>query len=343
MADRRARTPGSVARITDVAEAAGVSPATVSRVLNGVGTVNPARAERVRQAASDLDYRPSGLGRALRSQRTRVWAAIIADVENPFFTALVRAIENVAWDEGHRLVLCNSDEDLEKERAYIDTVIDEQVAGVVIAVASDRESRLDPLLERGIPVVTVDRRPPHHADEVDSVVVDNELGAWLATEHLLDGGAQRIACITGPARASTASERLAGYEKSLRERGRDLDESLVQRADFREDGGYAAARALLLGDMRPDALFVANNLMTLGAMRAVNEAGLRIPDDVLVVGFDDAPWTRLLSPQLSVVAQPTHEIGRQAAQLLATASSELAARHVVLPPSLLVRASSARG
>ena len=164
----------------------------------------------MRQAATELDYRPSGLGRALRSQRTRVWAAIIADIENPFFTALVRSIENVAWAEGHRLVLCNSDEDVEKERAYIDTVIAEQVAGVVIAVASDTESRLDPLLDRNVPVVAVDRRPPHHADEVDSVVVDNELGAWLATEHLIDGGAERIACITGPARASTASERLAG-------------------------------------------------------------------------------------------------------------------------------------
>jgi LacI family transcriptional regulator len=207
-------------------------------------------------------------------------------------------------------------------------------------VASAKDSRLDLLLERGIPVVAVDRRPKRHEDEVDSVVVDNELGARQATEHLIAAGAKRIACITGPVRASTASERLAGYQRALRDHGRPADPDLVRRADFREDGGYAAARTLLAGRKRPDALFVANNLMTIGALRALNEAGLRVPEDVLLVGFDDAPWTTLTTPQLSVVAQPTHELGQQAARLLATASSELPARHIVLAPTLLVRASS---
>jgi len=216
----------------------------------------------------------------------------------------------------------------------------EQMAGVVIAVASAKDSRLDLLLERGIPVVAVDRRPKRHEDVVDSVVVDNELGARQATEHLIAAGAKRIACITGPARASTASERLAGYQHTLKAHGRKLDADLVRRADFREDGGYAAARTLLAGRKRPDALFVANNLMTIGALRAINESGLRAPDDLLLVGFDDAPWTTLTTPQLSVVAQPTHELGQQAARLLATASSELPARHIVLPPTLLIRASS---
>lgn len=133
---------------------------------------------------------------------------------------------------------------------------------------------------------------------------------------------------------------MAGYQRALKAAGRPIDPDLVLRADFKEDGGYAATRTLLSARSRPDALFVANNLMTLGALRAVREAGLRVPEDVLLVGFDDAPWTTLVSPQLTVVAQPTHDIGRHAARLLATASTGLPARHIVLPPTLLVRASS---
>ncbi len=329
-----------VAKIGDVAQLAGVSPATVSRVLNGSGAVSSERAAKVRAAAAELGYTPSGPARALRQQRTRVWAAIVADIENPFFTAMVRGMEDVALTEGHCLVLGNSDEDLEKEAAYLDIAVAEQMAGVVIAVASAKESRLDVLLERGIPVVAVDRRPTRHADDVDSVVVDNELGARQATEHLLAGGARRIACITGPTRVSTASERLAGYQRALRDAGVAPDADLVRRADFKEDGGYAATRSLLSARRKPDALFVANNLMTLGAVRAVHEAGRRVPDDLMLVGFDDAPWTTLVAPQLTVVAQPTHEIGRQAVRLLATASADLPTRHLVLPPQLLVRESS---
>jgi LacI family transcriptional regulator len=340
MAPSLRRSPGAVAKIGDVAQRAGVSPATVSRVLNGSGAVSAERAARVREAASELGYTPSGPARALRQQRTRVWAAIIADIENPFFTAMVRGMEDVARAEEHRLVLCNSDEDLEKEASYLDIAVAEQVAGVVIAVASDRDSRLDVLLERNIPVVAVDRRPKRHEDAVDSVTVDNELGARQAVEHLLAAGARRIACVTGPARVSTASERVTGYQRALKAGGRKVDPDLVRRADFKEDGGYAATRTLLSARKKPDALFVANNLMTLGALRAVREAGLRVPEDVLLVGFDDAPWTTLVSPQLTVVAQPTHDIGRHAARLLATASAGLPPRHVVLPPTLLVRASS---
>jgi LacI family transcriptional regulator len=330
------------AKIGDVAQRAGVSPATVSRVLNGSGAVSAERAAKVREAAAELDYTPSGPARALRQQRTRVWAAIIADIQNPFFTSMVRGMEDVALVEGHRLVLGNTDEDLDKEASYLDIAVAEQMAGVVIAVASARDSKLDVLLDRNIPVVAVDRRPKRHEDAVDSVVVDNELGARQATDHLLAAGATRIACITGPARVSTASERLSGYQAALKARKVPVDADLVLRADFKEDGGYAATRTLLSGRRRPDALFVANNLMTLGALRAVQEAGLQVPDDLLLVGWDDAPWTTLIRPQLTMVAQPTHEIGRQAARLLATASKDLPARHIVLPPTLVVRESSAR-
>ena len=177
----------AVTTIDDVAREAGVSPATVSRVLNGSATVSSERADRVREAAEALRYQPSGPARALRRQRTTLWAAIVADIENPFFTSMLRGVEDIAQRESHRLVLCNSDEDLDKEAAYIDVAIADRMAGVIIAVASTAKSSLDPLLDAGIPIVAVDRRP--RAPRIDSVLVDNRLGARQATEHLLDGGA----------------------------------------------------------------------------------------------------------------------------------------------------------
>jgi LacI family transcriptional regulator len=329
-----------VARIVDVAAAAGVSAATVSRVLNGTGKVSPELSELVRQASARLGYQPFGPARALRQQLTRVWAAIVADIENPFFTSMLRGMEDVARVEGHRLVLCNSDEDLDKEASYIDIAIAERMAGVVIAVASTTESDLEPLLRLDMPVVAVDRRPAGH--RVDSVVVDNRLGADKATQHLLDSGSSRVACITGPTRLSTAAERLDGYRDALARNGHKLDRGLIRKADFRQTGGYRAALSLLESANRPDALFGANNLMTVGAIQAIRDFGLQIPGDVAVVGFDDDPWTTLISPQLTVVAQPTYDIGRQAAQLLTTAGSALGPRTVELVPRLLVRESSVR-
>jgi LacI family transcriptional regulator len=309
-------------------------------VLNGTSTVSPARAERVREAADRLGYRPFEPARALRRQSTSVWAAIIADIENPFFTAMVRGIEDVARAEGFRLVLCNSDEDMEKERAYIDVVIAERMSGVVIAVASTDDSSLQPLLDRGIPIVAVDRHPID--DRVDSVVVDNRTGARDAVEHLLSNGWSRIGCITGPTRVDTATERLDGYRDALRAHGHGVDRSLVRRADYKETGGHRAARSLLDAPDPPDALFVANNPMAVGALRALRETGLSVPDDVGLVAFDDSPWTTLTNPTLTVVAQPAYEIGQAAAELLVTAGTDRPARHVVLSPTLLVRQSSTR-
>ena len=196
-------------------------PATVSRVFNGTSAVAADKEARVRAAVAELDYEPFGPARALRQQRVRVWAVIIADVENPFFTSVVRGIEDVAHSKGYRLVLCNSDEDLTKEAGYVDIAIRERMAGVVIAAASTTESQVDRLSREGTPVVAIDRLLKGR--DVHSVTVDNRSGARQATSHLLDGGWRRVGCVVGPSRISTSNERLEGYRQALADAGQRYD------------------------------------------------------------------------------------------------------------------------
>jgi LacI family transcriptional regulator len=329
--------------IKDVAATARVSVATVSRVLNGSDRVDPELAARVQEAAARLSYRRSGLARSLRAQRARVVGLIISDIRNPFFTDVVRGIEDRVGEDGYSLVLCNSDEELEKEANYLDLFVEERMAGAIISPASSRDTRLDSLTERGTPVVVIDREAAREA--VDTVLVDNVRGGEIAVHHLAENGYRRIACITGPPRTSTGSERLEGWEKALREAGLEVDESLIRRADFKESGGFEAAADLLSGPDRPDAFFVANNLMTVGALAALREAGLEVPTEVGVVGFDDMPWAQLLQPALTTVAQPTYELGRQAAALLERriGGHDAPPERVVLEPTLRVRDSALRG
>jgi LacI family transcriptional regulator len=326
--------------IYDVARRAGVSAPTVSRVLNGLPSVDPVLAERVRSAVTELGYRRNTLARNLRRAQTTLWAVLVSDVENPFFTALVRGTEDVARETGYWVVLCNSDEDLHKEAGYLVAALGEQVAGVIISPASERGTRLAPLLEAGTPVVAVDRKA--RGAPVDTVLVDNRAGADQAVTHLLEGGYERIACITGPQRATTGAERLAGYKQAFRRRGAVVDQALIRHANFREKGGYQAMSNLLARDPHPDAVFVTNNLMTVGALESISDRNLDVPDDIAVVAFDDIPWAHLVRPTITTVTQPAYQIGRCAGELLAARIRNQAREPVttVLPTTLHLRESS---
>jgi LacI family transcriptional regulator len=330
-----------VVKIVDVARLAGVSSATVSRVLNNVPTVDQSLAERVRSAADELAYRPNGVARNLRRQRTDVWALIISDIENPFFTAVARGVEDVGREHGFSVLLCNSDENRGKEDRYLQVAEQEQVAGVIIS-PNMRGSDVARLVDASIPVVTIDRtvRKP-----VDSVTVQSRRGARGAPQHLLDSGWRRPACITGPDYAQTAEDRLQGYLDAIARAPRRMTQGLVRHTDFQEAGAVAAAASLLDVPDPPDAFFVANATMTLGVLQELAERGLKPGRDVGLVAFDDAPWARLTDPALTVVAQPTHEIGATAGHLLTeriTGSARKRARHIVLSTELIVRESSLR-
>ncbi|GAA2239174.1 LacI family transcriptional regulator [Herbiconiux moechotypicola] len=349
-------------KIGDVAREAGVSIATVSRALNNHPTVNPELVDRVREAADRLGYRPNGIARNLRRQSTDVLALVISDVSNPFFTAVTRGVEDVAQRNGYSVLLCNADEQPEKEATYLRVAEQEQVAGVIISPHS-AGTDVSRLVAAGIPLTVIDRplgpvagpregeTRPDARGAFDSVMVESVGGARLATEHLLAAGWVRPGCITGPLDAATAEQRLAGYLAALGAAPREV-QPLVARGPFRQAGGRAAAAELLDAAEpadRPDALFVANAPMALGVLEAVRERGLRVGIDLGMVVFDDAPWAPFIEPAMTVIAQPAYRIGERAAELL-VARIRAAAGAGPVPPTaqellttdLVVRASSLR-
>jgi LacI family transcriptional regulator len=331
-----------MARISDVAALAGVSTATVSRALNGKSTVDRDLVARVQRAAEQLGYQPNGPARNLRRQEAAVVALIISDVENPFFTAIARGVEDVAHQVGYSVVLCNSDENAEKESRYIDIAIQERVAGIILSPTGTTSS-VEKLAARGTAFVAVDRPLPHQ--ECDVVLVDTRLAAKQATAHLVAQGYERIGCITGPVGVRTADDRLAGYRDALRAAKLRSTTKLVRRTEYKAAGAHRAAQELLDQAEPPDALLVANSAMAVGVLQALQEHEIRPGKQVGLVAFDDAPWAELVDPPLSVVAQPAYEIGAVAARLLLAriADNSRPPTTTTLGARLIERGSSRRG
>jgi LacI family transcriptional regulator len=328
-----------MATMKDVAHRAGVSTATVSRALSGVAdAVRPATRERVLQAVAELAYHPNHLPRNMRQRSSRTLGLVITDIANPFFTAIVRGCEDVAQSQGYSFLLANTDEDAAKEEQTLRTMASERVAGVILASADEASEPIRRLLGSRIPVVALDRRIDGVA--VDTVTSDNDSGAYDATKHLLDLGHERIGLVAGPETISSMRERTAGYTRALRSHG--ITETLVSAGDLRERSGYTATLQLLDLPEPPTAIFSANNLMTIGVLAALRERGLSVPDEISLIGFDDLPTAELLQPPLTVVAQPTYQLGARAAELLLqrVRNPDAPVQEIVLAPQLVLRAST---
>jgi LacI family transcriptional regulator len=232
---------------------------------------------------------------------------LVIDMQNPFFMEVIRGVEDVAQRNGYLVVLCNSAEDAEKERRYIEVLCGEPVAGAVVVPANDRITFLGPFQERDIPVVTIDRRI--HDGSTDSVLIDNIAAARAAVMHLVGNGYRRIGLITGPDTATTARERREGYRIALRDSGIDVDPTLERSGPFTEESARRSADSLL--DLEPsiEALFTTNNRLTLGALQAINDRGMRVPDTIALVAFDDVPWAYPGASSLTRVVQPAYQLG----------------------------------
>ncbi|GIH21777.1 LacI family transcriptional regulator [Acrocarpospora phusangensis] len=318
---------GAKVTIYQVAALAGVSPATVSRVMNGA-RVSPESERLVRAAAEQLAFTPNRTARRLRRQYSEVIALIIPDIENPFFTALARGVENRARAGGYSVVLCNTDDDPVRESTYIDIALAEHMAGVILAPA-DAASDVSRLVARQRPVVAVDRSL-NRAD-IDAVTVDNRAGGLSAAESLFAAGFSRVACITGPSSVETAQLRMEGWQQATRDRSEAGDAELLRYADYRVDGGRLAMAELLALREPPDAAVVANNLMAAGALDALQDAGLSPAAFGLAV-FGDLPFASFERRGIRVVDLPARELGEAAAALLLDriAGDDGPARTVVL-------------
>lgn len=327
--------------IKDVAAQAGVSIASVSRVLNGSKPVAPETRDRVLAAVQDMHYSIDQRARALRRKQSGTLGLIVAEVRNPFFSEVIGSIEAVAYESNFSLFLCNSDEDPERERLHLQTMRSHRIDGIIILPVTPTAHSLLPLLHHQVPVVCLDRR--FDDVELDTVLVDNAAGAAMAVSHLALLGHTRIALIGG--RPNTpAIERLAGYRQALAAHGIPEDPELIRQGDSMRVSGYTETKAVLGLSSPPTALFVINNPMALGAYTAIRDAGLCIPGDVSIVGFDDTPWSELLGPPLTTVAQPTDHLGTAAAQLLLQRIARRytgPAQRITLPPSFIERASTA--
>lgn len=325
-----------MAQIKDVAKKAGVSVASVSRVLAGLPVVSEPTRQRVLEAVKELGYRPDLAARRLRSRRSDTIGLVVSDIRNPFFTEVSRAVEDIASNRKMRVILTNTDEDPEKEASCLELMQDEKVSGVILSPSLRLLSHYNPA-DYGFPIVLVDRY--ERGIEADAVLLDNVDASYRLTEHLIEKGHREILFLYGAASA-TGRQRLEGHRSAM---ARHQLPVRVEGVQPMVDDARAAMLGLLKGGVRPQAIVASSGLILLGLVEALREVRLRVPEDIAVAGFDNLPWTRLVEPGLTVIAQPTYEIGREAIELLLQriANPTSAKRQLVLRGELVERGSTA--
>jgi LacI family transcriptional regulator len=299
----------------DVAKEAGVSPATVSYVINnGPRPVATETRQKVLEAIQRLGYHPNAVARSLRLQRTSIIGLILPDTQNPYFAEVIRGVEKVTFERGFSLMLCHSDYILEREIHYTNVLQTERTAGVLWFPATGDPQPASMLREYDIPFVILDRIVGDY--NYPAVITNNFRGGYLATQHLIQLGHRRIACIARPIDLYHSQERVRGYQAALSDYGIPIDEKYIVRGGFQLADGRSAAYHLLELDPAPTSIFAYNDFMAIGALRAARDLQLQIPEDVSIVGFDDIPQSSYTYPSLTTVRQPKFEMGHHGAELL---------------------------
>ncbi|HLV85924.1 MAG TPA: LacI family DNA-binding transcriptional regulator [Candidatus Sulfotelmatobacter sp.] len=302
------------ASIYDVARESKVSVFTVSAVINNKSHVGKKLRDRVEEAIRKLHYRPNLVARSLAKQQTHTIGMIVSDIANPFFPMVVRGAEDAARKHGYNLLLCNSDDTLEKEENQIELLLSKRVDGILLTKAAGefRPALQQMIKQVNIPFVLVMRTYPKLTK--DAVISDDYQGAYDAVSHLARAGCRRIGLISGPLTVSNAIARSQGFRDALKSQGLPFEKSLVIEGDYRIESGFRAGHALL--SHQPDGVYVANHLMTVGLLQAAEEMGLKCPDDFGLVSFDDYPWLGVFRPKLTTVELPKRQLGSEAVELL---------------------------
>lgn len=327
----------------DVAKEAGVSIATVSRVINDQTLVSTELRERVQAAMSKLDYHPSNVARSLRRQQTQTVAVVVPQLDQPFFSTLTFAIQQRLFIEDYYTFTCSTMESEAEEAAYIEMLLGQRVDGVIVAPTGRSAQNIHRLISGNIPVILVDRQVPGITD-IDHVLFDNKQGGQVGMQHLLDLGHRHIAIIGAPAHSGAIRRRIEGAQAAARQRPDvQLHVQVVDREKIQQfDIGYQIAHDLLRQANRPTAVFALTDTAAVGAMHAANEIGLRIPEDVSIVGFDNIPMAKYSLPALTTVAQPIHDMGAQTADILLKRLVDRHTEpvHIVSKAQLIVRKST---
>jgi len=323
--------------IKDVAARAGTADMTVSRVVNRSGPVSEPVRKRVEAAIAELGYIPNRLARSLRSNRTHTIALIVTDVTNPFFTTIARGVEDAASDRDNLVLLCNTDESENEELRYLEMISGQSVDGVLLVPAHNGQAAQALAANRNLPLVILDRRVT--STDVTVVRCDSKAGAAEMARYMCRLGHRDFAILAGPIGVPTSDDRVSGFLEVL---GQEGAYGKVFHGRFSNESGREGVTQAMALHVRPTAIFALNNFLTIGALQALNEMGVRVPEDVALVGFDDLPATMVGQPFLTVVAQPAYEMGRRAVETLLAQIEDptTTAEEILLPTELIVRRSS---
>lgn len=334
------------ASITDLAQQLNISASTVSRALNGHSAISDATTKRVMALAKELGYQPNNMAAGLRRGRSNLLGVVVPHIDGNFFSQVVKGIEAAASKAGYHVLICQSNEDMAHERENVETLLNAQVEGILVSISrTTREFKhFEKIRRRDVPLVFFDRILEGH--DVNAVVLDDRVGGYRATKHLLEQGYRRIAHFTGPQNLNIYKLRRQGYEDALREFNLPIDEELIVFGNMKMEDGSAGMVQLLALPQRPDAVFSGSDFSAAGALQVLHERGLRVPEDIGLVGFSNELFSRLMVPMLTSIDQHCELMGRAATRLLLQIMEEQsqqgAPQHIVLQPDLFVRASSLR-
>lgn len=326
--------------IRDVAKLADVSISTVSHVLNGTRQVSEDKRARVLLATQQLNYQRNSLASSLRRQRTQTLGIIVPNNDNPFFSRLLGEIEAICFEQGYHILIGNANNDPDRELSYLEVMLSRQVDGVILISTGAFERSVNMIAQHGVPTVIVDRSL--QLGNVDEILTDNAQGGQIATEYLLSLGHRRIGCIAGPSFLTPSGKRLDGYRHALANANLPIEESLIIHGDFGLESGMQATKALLALPTPPTAIFACNDLMAIGAYHALKEAGLSVPEDMSVIGFDDIASASYVLPTLTTIAQPSTDVCQLAIKRLLERIQTPSAlpRHDLLAVTLVQRQST---